>query len=492
VTETGGGGSLLARYGLLPREIEEESFRRIEARVRLPFPGPERQVALRMVHAAGDPSLVSHLFFHPRAVAEGVEALRRGAMVWVDVHMVAAGLKPELFPGQVRVLAVVGEQAERFGSTVRFGRVQVLSGGKGEAASRADPSPGVKLTRLARAVLSQGEGFGGSVFACGNSPTALLALLDLLDAGSPPPALVVATCPGFVAAEEAKEELLRRDVPSIAVRGTRGGSPLAAACLNALALLARAGTGVGRRTEEGGERRKQTALLLVGHGSRLSEAAEGLQRVAEEIRARSLFSSVEVGFLQLSPPDALAAASRCVAAGARTVVVLPYFLHSGAHVVEDLPPLLERLRKEHPGVSFHLTPPLGFHPCLVEVVLERAFSALSGDHPRALSSNGGPASGGVSDTGAREEEEGAVGREAGGGRDERLEAKTSGDGKRAPGLHHRFLRCGGGQGSSSSPPGVSPGSSEHSPARRDQGLLLSPGAPPRRGGGGGRGDQGRR
>jgi precorrin-8X/cobalt-precorrin-8 methylmutase len=461
VTETGGRGGLLARYGLLPREIEEESFRRIEARVRLPFPGPERQVALRMVHAAGDPSLVPHLFFHPRAVAEGVAALRRGATVWVDVRMVAAGLKPELFPGQVRVLAVMGERAGCFGS----------------------PGSGAKLTRLARAVLAQGEGFGGGVFVCGNSPTALLALLDLLDAGSPPPALVVATCPGFVAAQEAKEELLRREVPSIAVRGTRGGSPLAAACLNALGLLARAG--------EGKKRQERTALLLVGHGSRLPEAAEGLRRVAEEIEARSLFSRVEVGFLQLSPPDVLTAASRCLAAGAGTVVVMPYFLHSGAHVAEDLPPLLERLPKEHPGVSFHLAPPLGFHPCLVEVVLERAFSALSADRHRALSSKEGLPSGGsfAGREGRRmvrnREEE--VGRGAG-----ELEAKTSEDGKRAPGLHHRLLRRGGGQGGPPASPGVSPGSGEHSPARGDQGLLLSSGAPPGGGGGRGRGDQGRR
>ncbi len=209
------GQGFLGRYGKAPREIEEESFRRIEERVVLPFPDPERRVALRMIHAAGDTSLLPHLFFRPGAVEAGVEAIRRGAPVWVDVRMVAAGLKEELFPGGVRVLSALSP---------------LPPGGEADLAG---------LTRLARAVLSRPSDFGESVFVCGNSPTALLALLDLLDAGFPPPRLVVATCPGFVAAEEAKEELFRRDIPSLGVRGTRGGSPLAAACLNALVLLGR-------------------------------------------------------------------------------------------------------------------------------------------------------------------------------------------------------------------------------------------------------------
>jgi precorrin-8X/cobalt-precorrin-8 methylmutase len=76
------------------------------------------------------------------------------------------------------------------------------------------------------------------VVVVGNAPTALLALLDAVDEGRASPALVVGTPVGLVAAAEAKEELVQRAVPFITVLGTRGGSAIAAAALNALLRMA--------------------------------------------------------------------------------------------------------------------------------------------------------------------------------------------------------------------------------------------------------------
>jgi len=80
----------------------------------------------------------------------------------------------------------------------------------------------------------------GAVVAIGNAPTALLALLDLVQAGVARPAVIIGIPVGFVAATESKEALLRCTVPFITVTGTRGGTPLAVAAVNALLLLAAA------------------------------------------------------------------------------------------------------------------------------------------------------------------------------------------------------------------------------------------------------------
>ena len=71
------------------------------------------------------------------------------------------------------------------------------------------------------------------VAAIGNAPTALLAVLDLAGRCRPP-ACVIATCPGFSIAAEAKEALFSSGLPYVAIAGTRGGSGLAAAALNFL------------------------------------------------------------------------------------------------------------------------------------------------------------------------------------------------------------------------------------------------------------------
>ena len=74
--------------------------------------------------------------------------------------------------------------------------------------------------------------------AIGSAPTALLELLDLVDAGAQPPAVILGIPVGLVAAAESKAELARRAIPYATVLGTRGGSPLAAAAVNGLVELA--------------------------------------------------------------------------------------------------------------------------------------------------------------------------------------------------------------------------------------------------------------
>ena len=90
-------------------------------------------------------------------------------------------------------------------------------------------------------MLRLGELLNGAVVVVGNAPTALLALLELCETRNLRPALVVGMPVGFVNAAESKELLVGTpNLSSIALRGRRGGSPLAAAAINALAVLARA------------------------------------------------------------------------------------------------------------------------------------------------------------------------------------------------------------------------------------------------------------
>jgi precorrin-8X/cobalt-precorrin-8 methylmutase len=208
---------LLERFGLPPAEIEQLSLRRLEqtAGHLLPSEPGARRLVLRVLYAAGDPDLAPQLRVHPEAVSAGLAALRRGSPVVVDVQMVAAGLQRQRLAELNCELLVAIEQAE----------ARRLADEEG--ITRAAAGVRLLLPRLADAVV-----------AIGNAPTALLALLDALDAGAAPPALIVGLPVGMVAAAESKAELLTREVPYVTLLGTRGGSPLAAAALNALTELA--------------------------------------------------------------------------------------------------------------------------------------------------------------------------------------------------------------------------------------------------------------
>jgi sirohydrochlorin ferrochelatase len=119
----------------------------------------------------------------------------------------------------------------------------------------------------------------------------------------------------------------------------------------------------------------RTALLLIAHGSRRAAANADLEHLAEEIRRRGAFGFVQVSYLELAEPPIATGGEMCVAAEADEVILLPYFLSPGVHVTEDLTKAKADLAARFPKVTFRLAPPLGRHPLLADLVLQRAAEA---------------------------------------------------------------------------------------------------------------------
>lgn len=118
------------------------------------------------------------------------------------------------------------------------------------------------------------------------------------------------------------------------------------------------------------------AVVLVDHGSRRAEANAVLERIAELLRPRLPDRIVAIAHMELATPDLASALHRCLAAGAEEIVVQPYFLAPGSHSVEDIPRLVrEALAARGARVAVQVTEPLGVHPALVDVVLDRIAAA---------------------------------------------------------------------------------------------------------------------
>lgn len=198
---------LLDRLGLPPEEIEARSRRAAREVVGDRWRGDEAALVASLVYAAGDPGLVADVRLRGEPVARARAALRTGAPLLVDVTMVRAG---------VRLPA-----GRRLAAAVRLPGAEIIARRTGS-------------TRAAAGMKRGWDDFGaGGIVAVGSAPTALLAALDLARTCQPP-ACVIATCPGFNLAAEAKEALLASPLPCLVVAGTRGGSGLAAAAVNFL------------------------------------------------------------------------------------------------------------------------------------------------------------------------------------------------------------------------------------------------------------------
>jgi sirohydrochlorin ferrochelatase len=120
---------------------------------------------------------------------------------------------------------------------------------------------------------------------------------------------------------------------------------------------------------------RRVALLLIAHGSRRAEANAELEHVAAELRSRGKYSLVQPSYLELAAPGIEEGGALCVASGATEVILLPYFLSPGKHVVEDLTASRDRLRERFPSVRFVRAEPLGRHPLLLDILEQRAEEA---------------------------------------------------------------------------------------------------------------------
>jgi sirohydrochlorin ferrochelatase len=112
------------------------------------------------------------------------------------------------------------------------------------------------------------------------------------------------------------------------------------------------------------------AVILIGHGSRAAGADDDMERIAAGLRQErgGIVETCRMGGRGLLFDEAL---DRCVRDGAREILVLPYFLHFGIHLREDIPEILRRAAQRHPGVKLALGRHLGFDESLVRLVAKR-------------------------------------------------------------------------------------------------------------------------
>ncbi len=113
------------------------------------------------------------------------------------------------------------------------------------------------------------------------------------------------------------------------------------------------------------------AVILLGHGSRVPEAGKDMEKVAARLRDKYGYPVVEVCFMSRLGPHFPEVFEKCANLGATRVVVIPYFLHSGLHLVLDVPEMLQEQAKRFPAVTLQMGRGFGFDEMLVDLVQTR-------------------------------------------------------------------------------------------------------------------------
>lgn len=198
-------------------EIYRRSFATIRAEADLSgFPADVAQVVVRMIHSCGMTDLPRDIAYSAGAVQRARAALRDGAPILCDAHMVAAGITRSRLPAGNEVVCTLRDPAAA-ALAARLG-----------------------TTRSAAAVDLWAGRLDGAVVVIGNAPTALFRLLEITGpqitgSAGPLPAAVIGIPVGFVGAAESKQALAVSGLEHLVVHGRRGGSAMAVAAVNAIA-----------------------------------------------------------------------------------------------------------------------------------------------------------------------------------------------------------------------------------------------------------------
>ena len=199
-----------------PAEIYARSFDIIRSETDLSsIPSDAQDIAVRIIHSCGMPEIVSELVITEDFTWAARKALARRRPILVDVEMVRHGIIARQLPEDVNIICTLNDPRAR-----EIGIAQ-------------------KITRTAASTQLWKDQLEGAIVVIGNAPTALFALLEIIDAGAAKPACIVGMPVGFVGAAESKAELISnpRGIPYATIKGRKGGSAMASSVINAITSI---------------------------------------------------------------------------------------------------------------------------------------------------------------------------------------------------------------------------------------------------------------
>jgi len=118
----------------------------------------------------------------------------------------------------------------------------------------------------------------------------------------------------------------------------------------------------------------KSSIILFAHGARDSEWAAPFRRIAARLREARPNLPVQLAFLELMQPALADAVAGMAADGITRITLVPLFLAQGGHLKEDLPRLLENIRRSHPGITIDVTEAIGDSEVLTSAIADWALA----------------------------------------------------------------------------------------------------------------------
>nr|WP_154890301.1 sirohydrochlorin chelatase [Paenibacillus xylanexedens] len=122
---------------------------------------------------------------------------------------------------------------------------------------------------------------------------------------------------------------------------------------------------------------EETAVLVLGRGSSDPDANSDFFKMTRMLWEKLPYRWAESSFIGVTQPSFPDGLERCLLLGAKKIIVMPYFLFTGV-LIKRIDEMTAEFAAAHPDIQVEIGGYFGFHPKLVELVLERAHEGLYG------------------------------------------------------------------------------------------------------------------
>ncbi len=116
---------------------------------------------------------------------------------------------------------------------------------------------------------------------------------------------------------------------------------------------------------------KNSALLVVGHGSRDVEAVAEFHKMVAKLKALNSDRKCEVGFLEFATPLIEDGVEALIAQGAKNIIAIPGMLMAAGHAKNDIPSELNTLQKKYSDLTIRYGVELGVNPKMLRAAAAR-------------------------------------------------------------------------------------------------------------------------
>jgi precorrin-8X/cobalt-precorrin-8 methylmutase len=115
---------------------------------------------------------------------------------------------------------------------------------------------------------------------------------------------------------------------------------------------------------------RECDILLIGHGSSDKNARNAFVYAVNTLKP--FYRSVGFCFLELDKPDIDQGISGMFRNQPKVLILMPYFLHKGAHIKYDVATEVTKALTKYPTARTHMTDHLGVDKKLIDLVIKRA------------------------------------------------------------------------------------------------------------------------